>query len=172
MTTNKSECCAACAERCGGEHNPYRSCCNVTPKHNNTDLRGKIEQVLWKHYDPQMSPNMEEAAGEILALIAQDKINTMPIKKHEEALMREFELLFKMRREKAKDAPIWGSKVEVGEHLVWLRAALASQRTILREALEGLKVRGNEYQGKPLYNEGFNAGIEAAITVLDNTQEK
>ncbi len=36
-------------------------------------LRGEIEKILWKHYDPELSPNMEEVAGEIIALIKKCK---------------------------------------------------------------------------------------------------
>ena len=36
----------------------------------NIQLQGKIEQILWKHYEPDMSLNMEEIAGEIVTLFA------------------------------------------------------------------------------------------------------
>ncbi len=37
------------------------------------EKRGEIEKILWKHYDPDMSPNMEEVAGEIIAMLSEDK---------------------------------------------------------------------------------------------------
>lgn len=30
-------------------------------------FRGKIEKILWKVYNPDQSPNMEEVVGEVLA---------------------------------------------------------------------------------------------------------
>lgn len=35
--------------------------------------RGEIEKLLWKHYEPDMAPNMEELAGEIVALLSDMK---------------------------------------------------------------------------------------------------
>lgn len=35
-------------------------------------LQSLIEKILWKHYDPDDAPNMEEVAGEIVTLIHTD----------------------------------------------------------------------------------------------------